>query len=543
MSNQPDTDSPGDTPADLRARLEHWDPVTVAVIGLGYVGLPLALKAAYKGHTVFGLDLNSRIIESLKEKRGTLSGLPMHWLHESIDSGRLKPTLVSGDGSLSESDAKLLAGTEVFVICVHTPLAEVDPEEPKNPEARNRPDITPIRNAVRLIENVFAHEARHGGAPAERLLILESTTYPGTTREVFGPLLERFRRSGTRIYVAYSPERSNPAPKLWNEKEEDIEHFRVQRVLGSWDVESEMVAKAFYQWRKLFKEVLEPVSSLEAAELVKLTENTFRFVSIAFAIEMSEVARRLGLDIWEILEAVKTKGFGLDLCTPGLIGGHCIPIDPLYLEWYARNQIDSKYEMTLVQQAQAKHDAYREAAFHLIERFIQRGRPNVVHFFGVTYKPDVADTRESAVKDLMKQLASIGVRVSYTDPVLEANDLAREFMVELTQREYEGISAHRANTVRKAPAENAGGAYGFLLPTNVLLDDWQPSADYTCLVVAVKHASFGATLFRKLVEDDKPAIVDLCNAIGPELKLGPPDYREALLARRRNSYFVLGTLP
>jgi UDP-N-acetyl-D-glucosamine dehydrogenase len=518
----------------LTERLERNESIRLGVIGLGYVGLPLALKAAWLGHRVAGIDINPALIESLKAKQSPLGGLPPGWLQATIADGRLVPVLVPRDGRLTDSQAMELAGIDVFVVCVHTPLAE----RGEDGSRQNEPDISWIRSACRVIERVYEVEGASSVGPRERLIVLESTTYPGTTREVFGPLLERFGSRRTKTFLAYSPERSNPAPKLYEESESDIQHFLVPRVVGGLDLESRRAAIAFYISKGLFRQMV-PVSSLEAAELVKLSENTFRFLSIAFAIELSEVARGLKLDVWEIINAVKTKPFGLDPCTPGLIGGHCIPIDPLYLEWFARERIAENVQLRLVQEAQLVHDRFRQAAKEMIEACLERfassgavSSTRSVHFFGVTYKADVADTRESAVKELMVWLAMKGIRISYSDPVLEANHLTKDFMVELSESEYDRITRRAAgNDTITRPTGDGGRPLRFLVPQAVQENEWDASTAASCVVLAVDHAAFRATLFKKLVTPGGPPIVDLCYGMHRELdRLETSEHRAALEA-------------
>lgn len=266
--------------------------------------------------------------------------------------------------------------------------------------------------------------------PKERLLVLESTTYPGTTRKIFSPILAKYCRDKRRWYLAYSPERTSPGPDAFVEetitnearrsgKERYPPAFKITRIVGGKDKPSREIAKTLY--KEVFDDVL-TVKTLETAEMIKLVENTFRFISIAFSNEIAIAAKMLGLNVWEIIDAAKTKEFGFELCFPGLIGGHCLPIDPHYLAWAIRNR---RLAATFVDVAESEHQNMRREAFDLIQRLLNQQNKGIagasVLFFGVSYKKNVGDIPlrdEAGRKDPVRLSRLVSLQLKDVGPTL-----------------------------------------------------------------------------------------------------------------------------
>jgi UDP-N-acetyl-D-glucosamine dehydrogenase len=311
----------------------------VGVIGLGYVGLPLALAFAESGMTVIGVDVDTERVRSLRQHRSYLKDIPDEQLRRL--KGRFQAT----------TDYKALRRCDAVILCVPTPLAKT-----------GEPDISHILSAA---EKLSAH-LRSG-----MLIVLESTTYPGTTEEVLKPLLERSGlKAGQDFYLAYSPERIDPGNRQWTLR-------NVPKLVGGLTPTCTQRAIALYS--KVVEKVI-PVSSPKVAETAKLLENTFRAVNIALVNEFAILCRRMGISVWEVLDAASTKPFGFMRFEPGPgIGGHCIPIDPLYLAWRAR---EFNHEARFIRVADAINKMMPEYVVSLIaDALNERGKPlRVAHF-------------------------------------------------------------------------------------------------------------------------------------------------------------------
>jgi UDP-N-acetyl-D-glucosamine dehydrogenase len=386
----------------LRRRLLARD-ARVAVIGQGYVGLSLACAAAEAGFTVTGIDVDAARIAGLAAGEPCVPGVDADAFRHASATGRMGFT----------TDAAALRDAEVVCICVPTPVRD------------HAPDLSFVAQACR---DVAAH------LTAGRLVILESSTYPGTTTELVGPLLETSGlRAGRDFLLAYSPERIDPGNQEF--------HFgNTPRIVGGASAEATAVATLFYE--QMVSKVL-ALSSARAAELAKLLENTFRHVNIALVNEMAMLCHDMGIDVWEVLEAAATKPFGFMAFTPGPgVGGHCIPLDPAYLAWQVRR--DAGRQFRILEQAQdvnAQMPGW--VARRIGEALNEHAKPLKgarVLVLGVAYKPDVGDVRESPSLQVMAALARRGVRLSFHDPLVDAAtvDGRRMARVELTARAVAG---------------------------------------------------------------------------------------------------------
>ncbi len=351
----------------------------VGVVGLGYVGLPLAVVLAEAGYTVTGVDLDSGKVDALRRGQSYVEDIPAATVAALVRSGRLQ---VSTDfSSLGEADG--------VSICVPTPLRKT-----------GDPDLSFIVSATQALR-----PALHAGM----VVILESTTYPGTTRELVLPeLATSGLRVGQDLFLAFSPERVDPGRSDWTTK-------NTPKVIGGITPACTAVAAAMYE---AAMETVVRVSSAEVAEMTKLLENTFRAVNIAMVNEMALMCDRLGLDVWEVIDAASTKPFGFMRFLPGPgLGGHCIPIDPLYLSWKMKS---IKYNARIIELAsEINTNMPRYVVARVQDVLNERGRAlrgARLLVIGVAYKPDIGDTRESPALDVIGLLRGKGAEVSYYDP-------------------------------------------------------------------------------------------------------------------------------
>ena len=524
------------TEASLLARISQRDDIKIAVVGTGYVGLPLAIRLAREGFRVLGVDIDKRVIDEVKAGRSTIEGISDDEVNEVVNgSQRLTPLLIDANPNANtEKSLEPLIGVDIFVICVQTPLHRHRGWEPETQF---------ISKSAQLICRVGEEELKRSSLPAERLIILESTTYPGTTRSLFAPVREKFAELGTRCLLAYSPERTSPGPEAHGAPDKSTKQattFEIPRIVGGIDQVSCETASALY--RTVFSDV-HPVASLEAAELTKLVENTFRFISIGFANEMARVARSFGLNVWDIIEAAKTKPFGLDLCFPGLVGGHCLPIDPHYLGWAYRNR---RNVATFVDVAERSHQDARRDAFDLVLRLLSqqaRGLPDAsILFFGVAYKKNVGDTRESGVIDLMKKLYGYGARLTFWDPVRARQLVKRNLHVTFSEAERQLLSKTALEKLTKGDSGES-----FFEPRE-LEGDWQDVRKevlyngFDCIVLATDHTEFQPAYLELLTETNAPPMADINNAIKSWLRtaqLAPEQENEVKRHLLDRSRFML----
>jgi UDP-N-acetyl-D-glucosamine dehydrogenase len=355
----------------------------VAVVGLGYVGLPLGLTFGAAGFRVTGIDVDVEKVAALAAGRSYVTDVGDLELRAAVADDRFVPT----------TDWEALGSADVVAICVPTPLRKT-----------KDPDLTYV---VAATEEV-ARRLRPG-----QLVVLESTTYPGTTEELVLPKLEESGLVvGRDVFLAFSPERVDPGNRRY--KTADI-----PKVVGGVTPTCTRLAAALY--RHGVAEVV-PVSCTRVAEMVKLLENTFRSVNIALVNEMALMCSHMGIDVWEVIAGASTKPFGFMPFYPGPgLGGHCIPIDPIYLQWRAR--MDG-FEPQFIQLAQKINgDMPRFVARRAMELLNEVGRPlrgSRVHLLGVTYKKDISDVRESPAVEILEHLMRMGAEVSYSDPYAPA---------------------------------------------------------------------------------------------------------------------------
>ncbi len=357
----------------------------LGVIGLGYVGLPLAVSMAKAGFQVTGFELSEAKVAQLQRGESYIIDVDPADVKAMVAAGRLRPTTAMDD----------LARVDAVNICVPTPLGKT-----------RDPDISFIQSAMEAIAPRV-----HDGM----LVILESTTYPGTTEEVIVPMLEgENRRVGQEFFAAFSPERVDPG-------NEQFQTHNIPKVVGGVTSRCTDVARTLYEQ---FMETVVPVSSVRVAETVKLLENTFRSVNIGLVNELALMCDAMDIDVWEVIEGAATKPFGFMPFYPGPgLGGHCIPIDPFYLSWKARQAgVESRFiELAgVVNGSMPRHVvSLVGSALNGLGKAVNGSRILVV---GVAYKPDIDDTRESPALDIMNMLARLGGEVQWYDPFVPALD-------------------------------------------------------------------------------------------------------------------------
>ena len=362
---------------ELTQRLKQRS-AKVAVLGLGYVGLPLAVAAADAGFTVFGIDVDETKVRGLKEGRSDLIDISDHQVGRLVASGHLTPT----------SDLSLLSTVDVIVICVPTPLRS------------ELPDMSFIESAAK---SIAAHLVK------DQVVILESTTYPGTTEELLLTILESSGlKAGSGFYLGFSPERIDPGNDTFS-------LHNVPKIIGGINEISTQLIDAFYS---TFIEQTVKVSSPRAAEMAKLLENTYRHVNIALVNEIAILCHDLGIDVWEVIDAAATKPFGFQAFYPGPgWGGHCIPVDPAYLSWRVRQMGATARFVELAREFNQKMPEY--VVQRVTEALNDAGKSvkgSRILVLGVAYKPGVGDVRESPAVDIIEKLSKAGADVQFNDP-------------------------------------------------------------------------------------------------------------------------------
>jgi UDP-N-acetyl-D-glucosamine dehydrogenase len=351
----------------------------VGVIGLGYVGLPLAVEFASSGFDVTGFDVDKHKIEAINSGRSYIPDVPDADLGEMVHAKRLRAT----------ADMSELGRMDAIDICVPTPLRKT-----------KDPDLSYVVKAV---------EAAAATLRPGQLVILESTTYPGTTDEVVQPMLEaKGLKVEEDLFLAFSPERVDPGNAQYTTK-------TIPKVVGGSGPKSTEAAALLYG---AVVSTVVPVSSTSVAEMVKLLENTFRAVNIGLVNELTLMCHKMGIGVWEVIDAAKTKPFGFMPFYPGPgLGGHCIPIDPFYLSWKARQ---NGFECRFIELAGQVNSSMPEYVVQRIGDALNTVRKPMngskVHLFGIAYKRDVNDMRESPALDILELLVARGAEVTYTDP-------------------------------------------------------------------------------------------------------------------------------
>jgi UDP-N-acetyl-D-glucosamine dehydrogenase len=405
---------------------------TIAIIGAGYVGVPLADTFGAAGHSIILVDVQPSRVDQLNRGESYVEDVPSERVKELVDAGRLKATLNYDE----------LRGADAILIALPTPLSD-----------QREPDLSIVLDATKDI----AERLKQG-----HLVILESTTYPGTTRESLKPILEESGlKAGEDFHLAFSPERVDPGREDWTTTS-------TPKIVGGL---TEACTKRAVELYKTALETVLPVSSPEAAELTKLLENIFRSVNIALVNELAQLCERMDLDIWEIVDAAATKPFGFMRFDPGPgLGGHCLPVDPFYLSWKAR-QYDFYTEfIELAGKVNANMPYFCRS---LISQALNHGRElslkgSKVLLLGVSYKADVRDTREAPALKLIELLRNAGAEISYHDP--HVPELAEQGL----------------NSVPLEPAE------------------------YDCVAIVTAHSSID---YDRVVEQ-APLVVDFRNATG-----------------------------
>ncbi len=412
----------------------------VGVIGLGYVGLPLIRAFIRAGFSVNGYDVDQSKVDSLKAGQSYIKHIPSEWVQDWSRSGKFAAT----------SDMARLSEADVLIICVPTPLGK-----------SREPDLSYVESTTEAI----AAALRPG-----QLVILESTTYPGTTRDIMLPILERRGlRAGQDFFLAYSPEREDPGNP-------DYSAEGIPKLVGGLDEASADLAVALYS-QAIVKIIR--VSSCEVAEAAKIVENTYRSVNIAMVNELKVVFNRLGIDVWEVIDAAKTKPFGFQAFYPGPgLGGHCIPIDPFYLSWIARRAGLTTRFIELAGEINTSMPNY--VVNRLSDALNDHGKPlrgSRICVLGAAYKKDVDDPRESPSFDLMNRLIKKGAVVTYNDPHIPVLPATR----------------HWPNLTRMESQE--------------LTPDYLASQD--CLLIATDHSSYD---YAHILEHSQ-LVVDTRNAM------------------------------
>ena len=409
------------------------------VVGLGYVGLPLAVELAKAGFHATGIDLDERKIQAITEGRSYIPDVSSADVAALTKAGKLDAT----------TDFAVVKELDTINICVPTPLRKT-----------KDPDMSYIVSAVEAIAKHL-----HPGL----LVVLESTTYPGTTDEVVQPLLEATGlKAGQDFFIAFSPERVDPGNPTF-------QTHNVPKVVGGLTPECSMLAAALYASAI---ETIVPVSSTRVAEMVKLLENTFRAVNIGLVNELALMCDRMNIDVWEVVDAAKTKPFGFMAFYPGPgLGGHCIPIDPFYLSWKAKQ---SGFDPRFIELAGHINGGMPHYVVDKVGEALNTKRKSIngsrILILGVAYKRDIDDMRESPALDVMGLLHEKGAQIEYADP----------FVSEVHGREWSGRFDIRASDVGR-------GSFG----------------KYDCVVIITDHK----TVDYEAVATEADLIVDTRNAI------------------------------
>lgn len=374
-------------PAAARGLFEKFESrtATIGIVGLGYVGLPLARAMHTAGYRVVGYDIDPKKIAQLRQGKGYLKHLGQELFTELAKSARFTPT----------DKPSALAACDAIAICVPTPL-----------DAHQQPDLSYVENSARMIATVM-DAAKPRKKPV--LVSLESTTYPGTTREIVLPILESAKRTlGRDLFVVFSPEREDPG-------RQGVDTATIPRLVGGLDAASTHLGAAFYS--AAIEEVI-PVDTAEIAESAKLLENIYRCVNIALVNELKPVLADMGIDIWKVIRAASTKPFGFAPFYPGPgLGGHCIPIDPFYLTYKAKEYGHNTRFIELAGEVNHKMPAYvveqTAAALNRRSKPVQNAR---ILLLGIAYKANIDDIRETPAAEVLELLLKQGAKVTYHDP-------------------------------------------------------------------------------------------------------------------------------
>ena len=418
---------------------------TVAIMGMGYVGFPLAIATHKQGFSVLAFDIDAQKIEKLNQGKSYLKGIADDEIGNMVKAGRFRAT----------TDVQALKNADALIMCVPTPLT-------KNRE----PDLSYVESTAQMI----ASQLRAG-----QLIVLESTTYPGTTEEVIKPMLEATGlKCGEDFFLAYSPEREDPGNGYFST-------HTIPKVVGADDEKSQALSIALYD-NIVSKAVL--VSSAATAEAVKLTENIFRSVNIALVNELKMVFSKMDIDVWEVINAAKTKPFGFMPFYPGPgVGGHCIPIDPFYLTWKSREFGMPTRFIELAGQINERMPGY--VITHLregMDKHLRKGlNGSRILMLGVAYKKDVDDMRESPSLIIFERLQEAGAIVEYHDPFIPVIPHTRE------HDKLAGIASVPLN------AKALAGYDAVLIATDHSNIDYKMVVQNSKLLVDTRNATAGMT--------------------------------------------------
>ncbi len=410
----------------------------IGIIGLGYVGLPLVREFNRAGMKILGFDVDKKKVKSLMAGRSYIEHIPSSAIKKIVKAKRFEAT----------TDFKKLAKADCILICVPTPLTKM-----------REPDMTYVEATARSISKTL----RKG-----QLVILESTTYPGTTREVMLPILEESGlKVGRDFFLAYSPEREDPG-------REDYTTKTIPKVVGGYDKNSLAVAKACYETSL---DTVVPVSSCEAAEACKILENTYRCVNIALVNELKVLFDKMGIDVWEVVQAAATKPFGFTPFYPGPgLGGHCIPIDPFYLSWKARQYNLPTRFIELAGEVNISMPQY--VITQLADALNDKGKAlkgSKILILGLAYKKDVDDMRESPSLELIELLKQKHAKVDYNDPHIPKAPRTREYDLKMSSVKLTAAALARYDAV--------------LISTDHSSYDYQFIVDNAKLVVDTRNAT------------------------------------------------------
>ncbi|MBN2376949.1 MAG: nucleotide sugar dehydrogenase [Sedimentisphaerales bacterium] len=416
-----------------RSRATKPQQEIIGIVGMGYVGLPLALAFWSKGSKVIGFDVNTRLVSKLNQGISPLKHIPHKPVREMSGSSRFRATV-----RMSE-----LAKVDAILICVPTPLTE-----------NREPDMRFVDETCRTI----AKYLRKG-----QLVVLESTTYPGTTRELMLPILESSGlKVGRDFQLAYSPEREDPGNK-------NFHTATIAKVVGGIDKASTDRAVALY--RQSIEQVV-PVDSCEIAEASKILENVYRCVNIAMVNELKLVFERMGIDVWEVIRAASTKPFGYQPFYPGPgLGGHCIPIDPFYLTWKARQYDMPTRFIELAGQinVQMPYNVVARVMKALSDRKKALCGAKIL-VLGLAYKKDIDDVRESPSIELIELLRENGAKVDYNDPYIPRTHKMREHDLKMSSKKLSAKMLGSYDLVLIA-TDHSDYDYGWIVANSALVVD------------------------------------------------------------------------
>jgi len=431
----------------LVRKIENREAV-IGVVGLGYVGLPLVREFSAGGARVLGFDVDEKKIRELLAGRSYIDHIPSSTVKEIVSQGRFDAT----------TDFSRLAEADCILICVPTPLTKM-----------REPDMSFVETTARTI----AETLRRG-----QLVVLESTTYPGTTREVMLPLLEESGlKVGRDFFLAFSPEREDPGRK-------DYSTRTIPKVVGGYDKPSLKAAVACYE---IAINTVVPVSSCEAAEACKILENTYRCVNIALVNELKVLFDRMGIDVWEVIAGSATKPFGFTPFYPGPgLGGHCIPIDPFYLSWKAKQYGMTTRFIELAGEINVSMPEY--VISRVMDALNERKkalRGSKILVLGLAYKKDIDDVRESPSLELIELLREKGAKVDYNDPYCPKTHKMREYDLKMTSKKLSAAMLKRYDAV--------------LISTDHSDYDYQFIVDNAQLVVDTRNATVGLKRGRRKI--------------------------------------------